>query len=143
MDGVIMFPHQTNLRVVTKSPVLQFSGLQGPRGMSGSYLVIPARVRNEGTGTLRKVNTCREGDATGTREFLENAHGFVQQITPARNSNPPSEVEVSVGDVAWSPTLLGDGLTIRLNRFGITTTIPEALSSLVVDCCALGKRNPF
>src|SRR3546814_8374916 len=59
MHGVIMFPHQTNRRVVTKSTVLQFSGIQGPTGMSGSDLVIPASVMNEGTGTLRKVNTCR------------------------------------------------------------------------------------
>jgi hypothetical protein len=88
---------------------------------------------NQGTGTLLEVNACWEGDATSTREFLENGQGLVEELTLARHSDPPSTVEVSVGQVAWHPALLGEGLAVRFKRLGITFKVSKALGALVVD----------
>jgi len=133
MRCLITSLYQTNPWVIAKPAVRLLSRIQGSTSMDGSRLAVPTSVLNKGTSTLRDINTCREGDATVTREFLENVHGLVKELTLFSGSNPPSEVEVSVGEVAWHPTLLREGLTVRLNRFGITSKITEALGALVVD----------
>jgi hypothetical protein len=40
---------------------------------------------------------------------------------------------MSVGAVAGQPTLLGECFAVRLERFGITFKVPEALRALMMD----------
>jgi hypothetical protein len=118
--------------MVPKIAVLRACGIESSTGMSGCEPSVSASVLNESAGTLCEIGACWESDATFTGELVESTQGLVEELVLSGRCNPPSKIEVSVGEIAGKSALFGESLSVRGYRVCITSKVTKAVSTLIV-----------